>query len=319
MTQPRLSIVIPTWNGRDLLERFLPSVAAELSPERELVISDDGSTDDTPAWLARHFPAARLARSARNRGFAPAANAGVEAARGAIVVLLNNDVELIPGCLDPIPAWFARDDLFGLTLRAFDLPALGFSTGGKLGHFRRGFWQTWRNYELPSGSSFMLVGGFCAFRRDVFLQLGGFDPVFAPYYSEDLDLSYRARKRGWELGYEPRSILHHAPSSTVKRHRAQFQRQVIIERNRLLFHWRNLDRPRLLRHLLWAHLMVLQMALTGRWAYPAGYVRALGRARQVLRFRRREQPFWRRSDAELELAAGKPLGPPVASSLAGDL
>ncbi|MGH9488222.1 MAG: glycosyltransferase family 2 protein [Terriglobales bacterium] len=308
------TIVIPTWNGRDLLEQFLPSVVAELIPESELVISDDGSTDGTAAWLAEHYPQVRLVRSEWNRGFGPAANAGAEAAGAEIVVLLNNDVELRPGCLHPIAPWFARSDIFGITLRAFDLPEKIFSTGGKLGHFRRGFWEAWRNYEQPDGESFMLAGGFCAFRRSAFLDLGGFDPIFAPYYSEDLDLSYRARKRGWKLGYEPAAILFHAPSSSVRRHSGRFRRQTVIERNRLLFHWRNLDRARLLQHFLWAHLTLVQKLATGRWSYLAGYAQALARTGQVRQFRRRERPFWRRRDHELELAQHETLAPEVAST-----
>ncbi|MGH9468316.1 MAG: glycosyltransferase family 2 protein [Terriglobales bacterium] len=327
MPTPQLSIVIPTWNGRELLERFLPSVVAALRPERELIISDDGSRDGTCAWLAEHYPMARIVRSVHNRGFAPAANAGVEAAHAEVVVLLNNDVELAPGCLDHLTPWFQRPRLFGVTLRAYDLPERGidgrgtprFATGGKLGHFRRGFWEAWRNYEQPAGESFMLVGGFCAFRRRVFLDLGGFAPIFAPYYYEDLDLSYRARKRGWELAYEPAAELFHAPSSSVRRHRGAFRRQVTIERNRLLFHWRNLDRPRLVRHLAWAHLLLLQMAWKGNWAYYPGYVAALARAGQVLSFRRAERPHWHRSDAELELRNQKTLRDAVASPPLGSL
>lgn len=314
---PVLSLVIPTWNGRDLLARFLPSVVAELTLGRELVISDDGSTDGTAAWLAAHYPAARVVHSARNCGFGPAANAGIAAAQAEIIVLLNSDIELTPGCLDPIARSFDRPEIFGVTLRAFDLPEKVFSTGGKLGHFRRGFWEAWRNYEQPSGPSFMLAGGFCAFRRSVFLELGGFDPVFAPYYSEDLDLSYRARKRGWQLAYEPAAILYHQRSSSVNRHQNRFRRAAIIERNRLLFHWRNLDGARLAQHLLWAHLLLLQMLLTGRWAYHAGYAQALRRTGQVRRFRASEKPHWRLRDAALELAATSQ--PVSASSLQGSL
>ncbi|HXE31648.1 MAG TPA: glycosyltransferase family 2 protein [Terriglobales bacterium] len=312
MNRP-LSIVIPTWNGRELLQRFLPSVIAEA--ERwtaasggscEIVLSDDGSTDETLDWLRRAFPAIRTAASPVNRGFAPAANAGVEAARGELVVLLNNDLELTPGALDPLCAWFDQEDLFGVTLRGYDLPRREFATGGKLGRFRRGFWETWRNFEQPRGESFLLVGGFCVFRRAAFLEMGGFDPIFAPYYSEDLDLSYRARKRGWRLGYEPGSLVHHAQSSSVRRHRTAFRRAAVIERNRLLFHWRNLDPARLRRHLAWAHVLLLQMLLKGHWAYHAGYFQAVRRLGAVRDFRRRERAQWRRSDAELELATPPP-------------
>lgn len=314
---PALSIVIPTWNGAGLLERFLPSVEAEArrwaaarGQGCEIVVSDDGSSDGTADWLAQHFPEVRCVANARNRGFSHAANAGVAAARAPIVVLLNNDLELAPGGLERVPGWFDDPALFGVTLRGCDLPGGGFATGGKLGRFRRGFWETWRNFEQPAGESFMLVGGFCAFRRAVFAELGGFDPIFAPYYSEDLDLSYRARKRGWRLAYEPGAVVYHALSATVRRHRSRLGRAVVTERNRLLFHWRNLDPGPLRRHLLWAHILLIQMLLKGNVAYHAGFLQALGRVAAVRRFRRRERPHWKRRDLELELATP----PPAAAS-----
>lgn len=313
-----LSLVIPTWNGRELLERFLPSVVAAAG-ESEIVISDDGSTDGTAAWLAATFPQVRCVISKVNRGFAPAAHAGVEAATAPIVVLLNNDLELAADGLAYVEEWFDDPEVFGVTFRAFDLPERTFATGGKLGRFRRGFWETWRNYEgggeegAGRDASFMLVGGFCAFRREAFLEMGGFDPIFAPYYSEDLDLSYRARKRGWVLGYEPRAQVYHARSSSVNRHRGRFRRAVVIERNRLLFHWRNLDAGRLGVHLLWAHGLLLQMLLKGNFAYHAGYLQALARVGAVRRFRRGERAHWLRSDLELELLRGETSLPAAAS------
>ncbi|MGH9519717.1 MAG: glycosyltransferase family 2 protein, partial [Terriglobales bacterium] len=188
VSPPALSVVVPTWNGRELLAQFLPGMVAEA--ERwskaqgktcEIVVSDDGSRDGTEAWLAQALPQVHRVRSELNRGFAPAANAGVLAAAAPLVVLLNNDLSLAPGCLDVVSARFADPELFGLTFQAWELPGGEFATGGKLGRWRRGFWETWRNFE-QAGETFLMVGGFCAFRREPFLQLGGFDPIFAPYY-----------------------------------------------------------------------------------------------------------------------------------------
>ncbi len=323
---PALAIVIPTWNGLELLRQFLPSVMAEArrwsmqtGQAHEIIISDDGSRDGSAAWLAEQSSVLRAVSSPQNRGFAAAANAGVFAARAPIIVLLNNDVVLPAGALDPVLASFADDDIFGITFRGLSHPAAQFETGGKLGIFRRGFWSCWRNYdmcdtsapvvELPDGPSFMLTGGFCAFRRAGFEQLGGFDPIFAPYYWEDVDLSYRARKRGWRVLYEPRIQVHHMGQATTRRHRTPWRRAIVIERNRLLFHWRNLDSGPLAWHLLWAHLLLPQMALRGDFAYHAGYAQALRRLPEVFRFRRREIPHWRRPDRDLAV-----LPPPGAIS-----
>ena len=313
-----LSIVIPTWNGRGLLARYLPSVLAECDRLAaahgrfpEVIISDDGSTDGTAAWLAAAFPAVRCVSSPVNQGFGPAVNAGVAAAHGAIIALLNNDAELLPGALGPALPAFSDPALFGVTLRA-EAPDGAFATGGKLGRFRRGFWEAWRNYDGWAGSSFALVGGFCVFRRDAFLALGGFDPLLAPYYWEDLDLSYRARKRGAEIRYLPHPAVRHEVSATIRRHRPAFARRAIIHRNRLLFHWKNLDPARLCWHLLWAHLMLVQLALKGDFAYHAGYMQALARWAAVRRFRRSERPCWRRGDASLAVTAPPPAAAPTA-------
>ncbi len=314
-----LSIVIPTWNGRDLLERYLPSVTGELERweaagggRGELVVSDDGSTDGTAGWLAAQWPLARVTRSARNRGFAPAVNAGVAAAGGALVLLLNNDLELLPGALAPLPERFAAEaDLFGLTLRAQHPASGNFETGGKCGRFRRGFWQCWRNFDCPPGQacgeSFTLVGGFCVFRRDLFLALGGFDETFAPYYWEDLDLSYRARKRGWRVGYEPRAQVRHEISATTRRHAGAFRRAAIIERNRLWFHWKNLDRETLGEHLGWAAALLVQKALRRELSYHFGFGLALAGLPGLVRQRRRERAWWRRRDAELAIPVGEDI------------
>ncbi len=309
-----LSIVMPTWNGRELLERHLPAVMTELESwesasgrSGELVISDDGSCDGTAAWLVAHWPRVRLERSPRNRGFAPAVNAGVAAARGEYVLLLNNDLDLLPGAIAPLLERMAAEpELFGLTLRA-ERCSGEFETGGKCGRLRRGFWEAWRNFDCPPGAacgdSFALVGGFCIFRRQSFLAMGGLDQDFAPYYWEDLDLSYRARKRGWRLGYEPRARVRHEISATTLRHAGAFRRAAITERNRFWFHWKNLDRKNLLAHAGWAAAMLPQMALKGKFSYHAGLIRALAGLPRLLRKRQQERACWRRQDAELEVFA----------------
>ena len=100
MSDPRVSVVVPSWNGLGLLRAHLPSlVAASRDEGGELVVCDDASSDGTAEALAGEFPSVRVVRRARNGGFASAANDGILSARGRIVVLVNNDVELRPGCL----------------------------------------------------------------------------------------------------------------------------------------------------------------------------------------------------------------------------
>ena len=108
MTSAGLSVVVPNWNGRALLEKFLPSVVqsarafeAACGQPTEILVTDDASTDDSELWLRTHFPGVRFERGSRQQGFAPTANRGVRAARFSLVYLVNNDVALAPALCRP--------------------------------------------------------------------------------------------------------------------------------------------------------------------------------------------------------------------------
>src|SRR5205823_296228 len=147
--QPGISIVIPSWNGRALLEKFLPTVVAAAAAfeaacrqPSEVVIADDASEDDTRAWLAAQFPHARFECSGTRAGpvgFAPTANRGVRAARYALVYVVNNDVALDPTALPPLAAHFVSPRVFAAASQVYDYDTGVLSGAGQLGEFRRGF------------------------------------------------------------------------------------------------------------------------------------------------------------------------------------
>ena len=148
-SQPGLSIVIPSWNGRALLEKFLPTVVdaaaaveAACRQPSEVVIADDASSDDTRVWLAAQFPHARFECSGERAGpvgFAPTANRGVRAARYALVYVVNNDVALDPTTLPPLAAHFVTPRVFAVASQVYDYDTGVLSGAGQLGEFRRGF------------------------------------------------------------------------------------------------------------------------------------------------------------------------------------
>src|SRR5579863_6256688 len=109
MRTPGLSIVVTNWNGRALLETFLPSVVeaarafeSESGEPTEILVADDSSTDDSGSWLRTHWPQVRFESGSRQQGFAPTANRGFQASRFAMVYLVNNDVALAPTTLGPL-------------------------------------------------------------------------------------------------------------------------------------------------------------------------------------------------------------------------
>jgi GT2 family glycosyltransferase len=285
-------MVIPTWNGRHLLERFLPSVVTAADSYRresggdvEILVVDDGSTDGTDRWIAEASSAAaipiRFTRLAANGGFARAANRGVGDASHPLVWLLNNDVEVPPDAVDALVRPFAESDarLFAVHSQMIDLETGRRVGTGKTGSFSRGFLRVHRSF-LPAPDStgpywsMFATGGSAMYRRDVFVELGGFDETFAPFYLEDVELSYRAWKRGWRVRYQPASVVAHQFSSTIGTLGAPVE--WISQRNRLLFHWIHLhDRRFLLAHLCWVALLLASAPVTGKWNFLGGFADAL--------------------------------------------
>src|SRR5213593_546577 len=154
-SQPGLSIVIPSWNGRALLEKFLPTVVdaaaafeAACRQPCEIIVADDAS-----AWLAAQFPDARFECSGERAGpvgFAPTVNRGVRAARYALVYVVNNDVALEPATLPPLAAHFVAPRVFAVTSQVYDYDTGVLSGAAQLGEFRRGFFGIHRRYFVPS-------------------------------------------------------------------------------------------------------------------------------------------------------------------------
>src|SRR3954451_23220424 len=115
LPEPRAaSLVIPNWNGKDLLERFLPSWLAAIAghPGSEIVIVDNGSTDGSAAWVRQNYPQVRLLALEKNLGFGGGSNAGFRAAKNDVVVLLNSDMQVEPDFLQPLLSGFTDAGVF---------------------------------------------------------------------------------------------------------------------------------------------------------------------------------------------------------------
>lgn len=313
-----VSIVIPTWNGCTLLERFLPSVCQAADRYRdvsgfevEILIVDDGSSDGTALWLAREYLGrVELLIKRTNEGFSHACNTGFDHARHPIVFLLNNDVEVDVDAIAPLVRHFDDPDVFAVASQTTNLET-GVATGvGKLGAFSRGFLRIHAGYQ-PAGAppsaclSIFASGGASAFSLDKLRDLGGFDTLYAPFYWEDVELSYRAWKRGWRVLYEPESRVKHQVSSTIGKAFAKRGVRAIEQRNRLLAHWVHIHDPGFWRsHIARVFLLAMAAPLRGDLAFLDGLLQALGRAPLARERRERERLAAKRTDRQvLELFA----------------
>ncbi|MDQ6699836.1 MAG: glycosyltransferase, partial [Acidobacteriota bacterium] len=265
------SVVIPNWNGRDLLEKYLPSVIAAMSgnPENEIIVVENGSTDGSADFLANHFPDVRVLPLPRNLGFGGGSNAGFHAAKNEIVVLLNSDMRVADNFLAPLLAGFSDKNVFAVSCQIFlsDPDKRREETG-----LTQGWWQdgglkvSHREDDAVTDlyPCFYGGGGSCAFDRRKFLELGGFDELLEPFYLEDTDLGYMAWKRGWKVLYQPKSVVYHEHRGTIGKKFSNAEIQAALKKNFILFCWKNIhDWPRLIAHFTFTYAGALLSVALG--------------------------------------------------------
>ncbi|MGA2773565.1 MAG: glycosyltransferase, partial [Bryobacteraceae bacterium] len=166
------SVVIPNWNGRDLLEKYLPSVVEALAgnPENEIVVVDNGSTDGSADFVRAAFPHVKLMALPRNLGFGGGSNAGIRTARNDIVVLLNSDMRVAPGFLAPLLEGFRDPQVFSVACQIFfaDPNKVREETGLTQGWWQDGGLRVRHRIDPAIDDLFPCFyggGGSCAFDR----------------------------------------------------------------------------------------------------------------------------------------------------------
>ena len=288
----KVAIVILNWNGAALMERFLPSVV-RYSPEEmaEVVVADNGSTDDSLALLAEKFPSVRVVRFDRNYGFAEGYNRALQQIDTPYAVLLNSDVEVTPGWLEaPLRRLDASPEVAAvqpklLAERARDQFEYAGAAGGfmdKYGYpFCRG--RIFQEIETDRGqydaeADILWATGACLFvRTEVYRAVGGLDAKFFAH-QEEIDMCWRMRARGYRLVCTPESVVYHVGGGTLN---AESPRKTFLNfRNNLLMLYKNLPEKelhRVMRLRFWLdYLAAFKFLLEG---HPAN-ARAVREARR---------------------------------------
>jgi GT2 family glycosyltransferase len=218
---PRVTVVIPNWNGERFLEICLGSLRAQTFGDFETVLVDNGSSDGSVAFVEENFPEVRLLRLPENLGFSAAANAGIRSSTTELVVLLNNDTEVDSGWLEalvraaderPEAGFFAsklvdfRDrrllDGAGDALRRSGLP------------YRLGHGEVDRGQFEREAFVFSACAAAALYRRSVFEEIGLFDEDFFSN-CEDWDVGFRAQLAGYRCVYVPGSVVYHVGSAST--------------------------------------------------------------------------------------------------------
>ena len=262
-----LTLVIPTYNGCDLLRDCLASLDAQTFADFEVLIVDDGSEEDIESFAAAEFPNARVIRLSQNMGFASAVNSGLREIRTDFVMLLNNDMTLEAKCIEKLMNALKEEPAAMVAPLVLwkDDPETIYSAGDRIRRNGRpegiGFRCPREGFDF-SEPVFGVSAGAAVYRREVFTKCGLLDERFVAYF-EDADLSFRARLAGFEAACVPDAVAYHVGSAS--QHGKTWWRSRQCYRNHALLVLKNMPLALLIRYgprLFREHLHQARMLLS---------------------------------------------------------
>jgi GT2 family glycosyltransferase len=222
-----ISVILPNYNGKHLLEAYLPSLinALEFSKiENEIIFIDDCSKDDSIEFIKNNYPTLKIIKNKVNVGFSKTCNNGIKSATKDLIFLLNTDVKLEEDYFEKQFVYFDKPDTFGVMGRIMNFDGEKIEDAARLPRFKGSkfkantFFYTNENPEFTYTT--YLSGANALINREKLMQINGFDEIYSPFYFEDFDLGLRAWKMNWKLYYEHESICYHrvsASTSTIKK------------------------------------------------------------------------------------------------------
>lgn len=283
-----IAVAILNYNGRHHLEQFLPSVVAH-SAGADVVVIDNGSTDDSLQWLRSHYPEVITLPLEQNFGFCGGYNRALQMLTHELVVLLNSDVEVTPGWLEPLAAQFNKHHRLAacqpkiLSYHQKKMFEYAGAAGGYidwLGYpFCRG--RLFNTLEADHGQYndackiFWASGACMMVRRSAFIEAGGFEELFFAHM-EEIDLCWRFHHMGYDVAYQPSSIVYHLGAGTLSKNNPR--KTFLNFRNGLCLLLRNYTGNGLFLVIFWRLLLDglagFMFLLKGEWANVWAIVRA---------------------------------------------
>jgi GT2 family glycosyltransferase len=235
-------VLVLNYNGLAHLEACLSTLevaAAQAGAPCRVVLVDNCSTDDSVAFTRRRFPDVEVVVTPRN-DFLFSLNDVVRARSEEVAIVVNNDMRFDRDFVAPLLPHFADPTLFAVGAAILNWSGDAHTVGPRCAKLERGWFHKWWSTECAHPAlTLEASGGAAAYRREMFVALGGFDPLFRPGYYEDLDLSYRGWSRGWRVVYEPRSRVYHRESVSMIARLGDAGKARLLYRNHLLFTIKN--------------------------------------------------------------------------------
>ena len=251
----KIAVVILNWNGEKLLEQFLPSIA-KYSPEAEIYVADNASTDDSVSYLKAFFPTVKIIQNESNLGFAEGYNEALKHVDSDIFALVNSDIEVTENWLKPIIATFENEPKTAIIQpKLLDFKRKEyFEYAGAAGGFidkygypycRGRVFDTLEkdNGQYDDNCEIFWASGACFFiRSSVYKELNGFDADFFAH-QEEIDLCWRAFNKGHKIKYNSQSVVYHVGGATLQQ--GNPKKTFLNFRNSLLMLLKNLPKNRL--------------------------------------------------------------------------
>lgn len=284
--EEKVTIVIPNFNGRDLLAGNLPKIIKEC-PKCQIIVVDDASTDDSCRLLDERFRKIKVIGNGKNLGFARSANTGAQAASTDYILFLNTDVSPRTNFLKNALAHFTgknSQNLFAVGLADHSHEKGKITVRGRGGaKFIKGF-VTHFAASNKFGETLWVSGGSGLFARIKFLALGGFDRVYAPFYWEDIDLCWRAQKMGFICLFDSDArVDHFHEEGAIKKTHSPIYIKTAAYKNQFLFVWKNIsDYFLLLQHLLWLPYHFAKALARLDWPFFLGFFWAIAQIPKLI-------------------------------------
>ncbi len=296
-----ISIVIPNYNGQEILAKNLPKVI-QCSSGADIIVVDDASIDGSVAMLKKNFPNVKIIEKTKNEGFASTVNLGVKEAKSDLVLLLNSDVETYDNFLSPLIKHFEDPNVYAVGCAQVTRQDYGqaYIEGRGIGRFEKGFLIHTRG-EPSKKDTLWVAAGAAIFRKSIWEKLGGLSEIYNPFYWEDIDISYRALKSGYKLIFEPSSqVKHTQKEGAIRIYYKDFFIETVAYRNQILFVWLNItDTKYLINHLLYLPIHTLKSLIFLDFAFIIGLFKAILLVPQVISQRKNNKKLFIKKDSEI--------------------
>lgn len=299
-----ISVIIPNYNGKQLLEANLPFVIKlqdKYHSIKEIIIVDDKSADQSVSYIRENFPDISLIEKNHNTGFIETVNIGVGKAKGELLLLLNTDVRPNSDIIDKLTPHFNDQKVFavGCLDKSIEKEEV-IERGRGIGYFTAGFLLHQKGNN-DKHNTLWVSGGSGMYRKSIWDKLGGLDPVYKPFYWEDIDLSYRALKAGYCLIFEREAqVVHFHEKGTIKNQFTGSQIKEISLRNQILFVWKNISDVRFIfEHLINLPVAIISAVLRTDMIFLKAVLKALLRLPVVLIHRYKQNKLWIKSDRDI--------------------